>query len=86
MKSNREAKRLLGMFINGRLRVSNLGWLVFSANHPHVWIQRKPSASQNRAKKRAEEVEYAECICGELGEVNFDGHRYYCGGSPRCCP
>lgn len=51
MKSNREAKRLLGMFTNGRLRVSNRGWLVFSANHPHVWIERNLSASQNRARK-----------------------------------
>ncbi|HDL6714466.1 TPA: hypothetical protein ACPZRI_004102 [Yersinia enterocolitica] len=86
MKSNREAKRLLGMFTNDAQRISNRGWLVFSANYPHVWIHRKPSASQNRAKNREVEVEYAECVCGELGEVNFDGHKYYCGGSPRCCP
>ncbi|HDL8113282.1 TPA: hypothetical protein PXQ47_001259 [Yersinia enterocolitica] len=51
MKSNREAKRLLGIFPNDTQRISNRGWLVFSANHPHVWIHRKPSASQNRARK-----------------------------------
>lgn len=51
MKSNREAKRLLGMFTNGRLRVSNRGWLVFSANYPHVWIESNLSARQNRARK-----------------------------------
>ncbi len=51
MKSNREAKRLLGMFTNGRLRVSNLGWLVFSANYPDVWMERNLSARQNRARK-----------------------------------
>ncbi|EKN4883297.1 hypothetical protein [Yersinia enterocolitica] len=86
MKSNREAKRLLGMFNNDTLRISNRGWLVFSVNYPNRWVHRKPSASQNRAKKRDVEVEYAECVCGELGEVNFDGYKYYCGGSPRCCP
>lgn len=51
MKSNREAKRLLGMFKNGRLRVSNRSWLVFSANYPHVWVERNPSARQNRVRK-----------------------------------
>ncbi|HDZ9831403.1 TPA: stationary-phase-induced ribosome-associated protein [Yersinia enterocolitica] len=81
MKSNREAKRLLGMTFNISRRriVTKSEWTGF-----HVTV--KPSASQNRAKKRAEEVEYAECVCGEWGEVNFDGRRYYCGGSPRCCP
>ncbi|HDL6643041.1 TPA: hypothetical protein SBJ50_002774 [Yersinia enterocolitica] len=52
MKSNREAKRLLGMFTNDAQRISNRGWLVFGANYPHIWVHRKPSASQNRTRKR----------------------------------
>ncbi|EOF8220836.1 hypothetical protein ACK2RV_000525 [Yersinia enterocolitica] len=50
MKSNREARRLLGIFTNDSRRISNRGWMVFSANYPHCWVHRKPSASQNRAK------------------------------------
>lgn len=34
--------------------------------------------------KQTEEVECRGC--DEWGAPNFDGNRYYCGGSPRCCP
>ncbi len=81
MKSNREAKRLLGMPFNiSRRRI------VTKSEWTGLHITVKSSAGLNRAKNREIEVEYAECACGEWGEVNFDGRSYYCGGSPRCCP
>lgn len=63
MKSNREAKRLMGMFNNDTLRISNRGWLEFSANYPHCWVRRKPSASQNRARKWHQQ--FRESLRGE---------------------
>lgn len=57
MKSNRQARRLLGVStnpINEGFRISNRRWLVFSANYPHVWEYAKPSRQQRKATKARE--------------------------------
>ncbi|MGE6472798.1 hypothetical protein [Serratia proteamaculans] len=64
-KSNRAARRLLGVSVNDTYRISNRRWLVWSSNYPHVWEHFKPSRSQRRKAKevaayRAERAEAQE--------------------------
>lgn len=59
MKSNRQARRLLGVStnpINEGFRISNRRWLVFSANYPHVWEHATPSRRQRRAKRKVDDM------------------------------
>ena len=52
MKSNRQARRLLGVHINNTYRISNRRWLVWGSNCPFVWEHAKPSRRQRRSEQR----------------------------------
>lgn len=50
-------------------------------NEPIKPVSQEPSVELDGG------LELVECRgCGELGEVNYEGDRRYCGHSPRCCP
>lgn len=56
MKSNRQARRLLGVHINNTYRISNRRWLVWGSNWPHIWEHVKPSRQQRKAEKEFESL------------------------------
>lgn len=89
MKSNRQVLRLLGVTAWNCQRISNRRLLNILSGKQHV----KPSRRQRMAAKEiaAHPVflipNEAECPgCGKWGEVNFGENKYYCGGTPWCCP
>uniref|UniRef100_UPI0035C72257 hypothetical protein n=1 Tax=Serratia quinivorans TaxID=137545 RepID=UPI0035C72257 len=58
-KSNRAVRLTLCVPIAGYgycFKISNRRWQVYDNNHPHVWQHVKPSRSQRRAKRLAEEM------------------------------
>lgn len=62
MKSNRAARRLLGVHINNTYRISNRRWLVWGSNWPFVWEHAKPSRRQRKAKRVIEEIRRARLL------------------------
>lgn len=59
MKSNRQARQLLGVHINSTYRISNRRWLVWGSNWPFVWEHAKPSRKQ-RYRAKAQELQNAK--------------------------